>query len=143
MVLSRNGNVPYRYCPASFCAFKDTADGYIIEMSDFDRCRIEVEDTAFVVRSVEWRNREDQKENIRILLSDGSEEELSLESLFISEENILYCFVKSDTFKARFARKSYYQIARYIQYDDQVHKYYLQVNGNRFFIEEHTRLRND
>jgi hypothetical protein len=116
---------------------KATPEGYFIEMSEYDRCRIDVEDTAFVVRVVEWRcGGVGDSEKILIRLSDGSEEELSVASLFISRENVLYCSIKDNAFKARFSRKSYYQIARYVQYDDLVNKFYLLVNGNRFFIEE-------
>lgn len=116
---------------------KSFEDGYYIEMSDADRCKIDVEDTAFVVRSAE-RVKVDNKEeeNIQINLSDGSVEVLRLDSLSISGENVLYCSVKGNEFKARFSRKSYYQIIKDVEYDEEYRKFYLKMNGNRFFIEE-------
>lgn len=117
---------------------KKTADGdYYIELSEYDRCKIDVEDTAFVVKSAERvQSDSGQKETIRIHLSDGSEEELRLDSLSISGENVLYCRIKKNAFKARFSRKSYYQIINDVEYDDQFGKYFLKINGERFFIEE-------
>lgn len=117
---------------------KKAADGaYYIEMSEYDRCIIDVEDTAFVVKSAE-RIRSDNRheESIYIYLSDGSSEELKPDTLSISDENVLYCRIKSNEFKARFSRKSYYQIINDVEYDDQCGKYYLKINGKRFFIEE-------
>jgi len=118
---------------------KDEKQDYYIEMSDYDRCRIDVEDTAFVVTSVEklnWDEGAGKGEIIRIRLSDGSEEVLCLDSLSISTENVLYCDVKGNTFKARFSRKSYYQIIKDVEYDEKLETYYLKMNGHRYFIKE-------
>ena len=116
---------------------KDSEGGYYIEMSDDDRCKIDVEDTAFVVRSAERvRSQKKEEETIKIYLSDGSMEVLCLDSLSISNENVLYCRIKGNEFKARFARKSYYQIIKDVEYDEEFRKYFLRMNGNRFFIEE-------
>lgn len=117
---------------------KKKAEGdYYIEISEYDRCKIDVEDTAFVVKSAERVHLDNgKKDAIRIHLSDGSSEELRLDSLSISGENVLYCRIKENEFKARFSRKSYYQIINDVEYDDQLGKYFLKINGDRFFIEE-------
>jgi len=114
---------------------KDENQNYYIELSDYDRCRIDVEDTAFVVTSAEKLS-SGEGEAVRIQLSDGSEEGLCLDSLSISTENVLYCAVKGNAFKARFSRKSYYQIINDVEYDEKSGKYYLKMNGHRYFIEE-------
>ena len=119
---------------------KGAEGGYYIEMSEYDRCKIDVEDTAFVVKSAERippdPEKHKKKEAIQIHLSDGSSEELQPDSLSISSENVLYCRIKSKEFKARFSRKSYYQIVNDVEYDEQCGKYFLKINGKRFFIEE-------
>jgi uncharacterized protein len=116
---------------------KGSAGGYYIEMSDEDRCRIDVEDTVFVVKSSERiRSDKKQEEAIQIHLSDGSSETLNLDSLSISGENVLYCRVKENEFKARFSRKSYYQVMKDVDYDENDKKFFLKMNGHRFFIEE-------
>jgi len=116
---------------------KDIDGDYYIELSDYDRCKIDVEDTAFIVRSAE-RVQSDNKqtEMIKIHLSDGSSEELCLDSLSISGENVLYCQVKGREYKARFSRKSYYQIISDVEYDEKHTKFFLKLNGHRYFIEE-------
>jgi len=118
---------------------KDDKQHYYIELSDYDRCKIEVEDTAFVVTSAEKVSSDDEKgkgEIVLIQLSDGSTEALRLDSLSISAENVLYCEVKGSEFRARFSRKSYYQIINDVEYDEKSGKYYLKMNGHRYFIEE-------
>ncbi|NLN60966.1 MAG: DUF1285 domain-containing protein [Deltaproteobacteria bacterium] len=115
---------------------KTPGGSYYLEVSEHDRCEIDVEDTAFVVKSVE-RVRADtsQEEVIHLSLSDGSSEVLEPDTLTISEENVLYCRIKKNSFRARFSRKSYYQMISDVQYDDQVEKYFLNINGKRCFIE--------
>jgi uncharacterized protein len=117
---------------------KDTDGDYYIELSDYDRCKIDVEDTAFIVRSAErvQSDNKQQSETIQIHLSDESSEELCLDSLSISGENVLYCQVKGNEFKARFSRKSYYQIINDVEYDEINTKFFLKLNGHRYFIEE-------
>jgi len=116
---------------------KDTGGDYYIEISDYDRCKIDVEDTAFIVKSAERvQSDKRQAETIQIHLSDGSSEELSLDSLSISGENVLYCRVKGNEFKARFSRKSYYQIINDVEYDEKHTKFFLKLNGHQYFIEE-------
>jgi len=121
---------------------KDEKQGYYIEVSDLDRCRIDVEDTAFVVTAAEKMSSGEgagEGEVILIHLSDGSEETLCLDSLSISEDNVLYCRVKGNGFKARFSRKSYYQVVHDVEYDEKSGKYYLKVNGHRYFIKENEK----
>ncbi len=113
---------------------------YYIELSRSDRCRIEVEDTAFVVRSVEKKmTGNNAMDSILIQLSDGSREELCLESLSVSAENVLYCRVKANRFVARFSRKSHYQLLDDLEYDEKLEQYFLKLNGHRFYISENMR----
>lgn len=83
---------------------------YILEWAG-DRCYLEVEDTAFVVRRVDFEGR------FLLTLSDDSRETLMPETLFVGEDNVLYCRVK-DGFPARFTRPAYYQLAGSIEERD-------------------------
>lgn len=82
---------------------------YYLEM-DGKRCQLEVEDTFFVVQSVEMGD-----EAIKLHLSGGTNEELDPESLWVGTGDVLYCRVKKSVFPARFLRKAYYQIAEKIE----------------------------
>ena len=96
-----------------------------------DSCDIEVEDTAFVIKSVDVRDGE-----IVLSLSDDSEEKLDPASLFIGKDNVLYCRVKRGTFPARFNRASYYQLAAYLAHDEKA-GYYLTLGEKRFYLSFH------
>ncbi len=101
------------------------ADGrYILEL-DGQRCLLEVEDTAYVVRQV-------RKEGKFLLqLSDDSVEELAPETLLVGEGNVLYCTIKG-AFPARFTRPAYYQLADYVEEEEGA--YVLESAGKRYEI---------
>lgn len=101
------------------------ADGrYILEWAG-DRCYLEVEDTAFVVRRVDFEGR------FFLTLSDDSREVLAPESLFVGEGNVLYCRVK-ESFPARFTRSAYYQLAGSVEEKDGA--FVLPVDGRDYEI---------
>jgi hypothetical protein len=58
-------------------------------------------------------------------LSDETEERLSVESLTVSGENVMYCMVKGAAERARFLRPAYYQICRRLQCDDKGERYWI------------------
>jgi len=102
---------------------------YVIDL-DGQRCRLEVEDTVFVVKRVESGKDNDKGiDGFLLLLSDGTREPLSDHTLEIGEGNMLYCRVKQDKFKARFSRPAYYQIASHVEEDEGC--FYLPLNGRR------------
>jgi len=98
-----------------------------------ERCYVDVEDTAFVVRSVH-HEQEPGGQNARILLelSDDTREELMPGTLSVGQQNVLYCKVKNLAFPARFSRAAYYQLAESIV-EENGH-YYLPVRGKKFRI---------
>jgi len=85
---------------------------YIIELEG-QKCLLEVEDTPLVVRRAAAEA--GAGERFRLSLSDGTEEHLDPELLWISEENVIYTRVRGGTIPARFLRPAYYQIAEKIE----------------------------
>jgi len=97
------------------------------------RCYLEVEDTAFVVRRVVYEeDRESGYGRYILNLSDDSIEDLSPETLFVGADNVLYCRVKKSVFPARFNRAAYYQLAMCIE--ESRGAYFLPLNGKRYEI---------
>lgn len=109
--------------------------GYFIQIGR-QHCRIEVEDTVYVVRAVYWTGIGNKfEENVRLLLSDDSIETLDPETLRIGQENILYCRVKASRFDARFSTSSYYHFAENIIYDPLNNGYFIELQGRRHSIK--------
>ncbi len=98
-----------------------------------ERCYVDVEDTAFIVRRALF-NGPDQTGSSRFVLylSDDSQEELLPETLYVGKANILYCKVKDRVFPARFSRSAYYQLAEYIEEEEDM--FFLPLNGKKYFI---------
>jgi uncharacterized protein len=114
----------------------DECGNYLIELGP-ERCYIEVEDTAFVVDAVYKTTRPGSNtEQIEVLLNDECGEILEMNSLQTGVDNVLYCRVKKGNFSARFSRKAYYQLAEFIEASDDSEKYYISLNGERYFIKE-------
>jgi len=100
-----------------------------------ERCYLDVEDTVFVVEAVyKTKNPYDCQEQIEILLNDGRCEKLEMNSLYIGRENVLYCQVKEGKFTARFSRKSYYQLAEFIEQSENDAEFFIKINGEKYFI---------
>jgi hypothetical protein len=110
----------------------DSEGRYVINWNG-ERCWVDVEDTAFVVRRAVYQDGE-RTGNARFVLnlSDDTEEELMPDTLCVGQDNVLYCRVKNRLFPARFNRASYYQLAEYIEEENA--SYYLTLNGNKYNI---------
>ena len=110
----------------------DSTGRYVINWKG-ERCYVEVEDTAFVVRRALYQEG-DQDQNSRIILylSDDTKEELTPETIYTGNNNVLYCRVKECAFPARFNRASYYQLAQYIE--EEGGAYYLSLNGDKYKV---------
>jgi uncharacterized protein len=108
----------------------DSEGRYVLEWAG-ERCVLEVEDTAYVVRRV----RDDGDGKILLHLSDDSVGELDPGTLFVGEGNVLYCRVKG-SFPARFTRPAYYQIAE--QIEEKGGGYFLDVAGKSHEIRFRT-----
>jgi len=113
----------------------DECGKYLIEMGT-ERCYLEVEDTPFVVASVyKTKHPCSGLEQIEVLLNDDSCEVLEMNSLYTGRDNVLYCSVKEGRFTARFSRKSYYQIAGFIEQSENSADYFINLNGEKYFIK--------
>ena len=111
----------------------DSQDRHVINWKG-ERCYVEVEDTAFVVRrAVYQEGTRAQNACITLYLSDDTREELQPDTLSVGKDNVLYCRVKKRTFPARFDRAAYYQLAEYIEEENE--SYYLSLNENRYRIQ--------
>ena len=118
----------------------DDSGRYVIELSGEpgERCYVDADDTAFVVRAVWRKASRDRGENIVVTLSDGTEEILNPLTLRIGRENVMYCTVKDGRFPARFSKAGYYQLAELIDYDVDRDAYYLTLNDQRYDIQNPT-----
>lgn len=113
----------------------DDRGKYLIELGK-ERCYLDVEDTAFVVEAVyKTKNPCDGREQIEILLTDERCEILEMNSLCTGEENVLYCRVKDGRFTARFSRKSYYQLAEFIEQSENGAEFFIKLNGEKYLIK--------
>jgi len=112
----------------------DECGKYLIEMGE-ERCYLDVEDTAFVVSSVfKAHHKEEGCDCLFVNLTDDSIEKLDLNTLQIGCNNVPYCQVKNGKFKARFSRKSYYQLAEHIEQSKDGRSYFIRLNGKNFYI---------
>ena len=107
---------------------------YLIELGE-ERCYLDVEDTAFVVSSVfKAHHKKEGCDCLFVNLTDDSIEKLDLNTLQIGCNNVPYCQVKNGKFKARFSRKSYYQLAEHIEQSKDGRNYFIRLNGKNFYI---------
>jgi len=90
-------------------------------------CRVTVEDAPFVVQRVS----EQDEGMLALELNDGTIEPFSPEKFWIGDENVPYAEVKQGAFHARFTRPAYYQIARYISWDDSEDRFYFSFGNSR------------
>ena len=113
----------------------DERGKYLIELGP-ERCYLDVEDTAFVILTVyKTKNSCNGKDQMEILLNDDSCEILEMNSIYTGRDNILYCRVKEGRFNARFSRKSYYQIAEFIEQSENGADYFINLNSKKYFIK--------
>ncbi|PKN77530.1 MAG: hypothetical protein CVU52_00190 [Deltaproteobacteria bacterium HGW-Deltaproteobacteria-10] len=113
----------------------DSSGNYLIELGE-EICYLDVEDTAFVVTAVSKTLQEDNaNDQIDLQLTDDSLEKLDLSTLYVGNENVLYCSVKDRRFKARFSRNSYYQLAQFIEQDEKENSFFIRLNGEKKYIK--------
>ena len=114
----------------------DGYGGYVIKFQD-QVCRLDVEDTPFVVLRTDFfpACREGEQDRVILHLIDETQEPLDPSTLSVGDDHVLYCRIRKGAFRARFSRPSYYQLARHIQQDSESGRYFIPVNGKRYFIE--------
>ena len=116
---------------------RDEASGLYIVQLGKQRCYLEVEDTPLVITSIlHTEEREgDSPEQLLLAIKHLETPKLLIpESLWIGEQNVLYCEVMEDGIPARFLRPAYYQLAEYIHEDEEQNRFYLSLGAKRFYI---------
>jgi len=109
----------------------DSKGGYQIRLEK-ETYPVIVEDTPFVVRVIE--KIEAPREYIKIKLNDDTEEILDIDTLWIGKNNIPYCWVKNKRFPARFTRKAYYELAKYI--NERQGRYFVFLGNKRYYLKD-------
>jgi uncharacterized protein len=99
---------------------------YFLQVGD-ERASITVEDTPYVVKSVEG----DAPSGFQLVLNDEEREPLDGGSLEVGSDNVLYCRVKNGAFKARFLRTAYYHLSDCLEADDSG-EFVFNVAGKRY-----------
>ena len=87
------------------------AQGYFIQTRV--RIPVEVADAPFVVIRFERSD-----DGFRVVLNDGTQEQVEPATLRIGLGDIPYCAVKGGTFEARFSRAAAYQLLGMAEYDE-------------------------
>jgi hypothetical protein len=116
---------------------RDEASGLYIVQLGKQRCYLEVEDTPLAITGVlHTEEREGDKPGQLLLAIKHLEtlEPLVPESLWVGEQNVLYCKVMEGGIPARFLRPAYYQLAEFILEDKEQNRFYLSLGGKRFYI---------
>ncbi|HEY6395617.1 MAG TPA: DUF1285 domain-containing protein, partial [Candidatus Binataceae bacterium] len=86
---------------------------YFLKVAE-ERASVTVEDTPYVVRSIEG----DASSGFQIVLNDETREPLDPPGLEIGAQNVLYARVKNGEFRARFLRPAYYHLSDLFEGDD-------------------------
>lgn len=95
-----------------------------------EECRVSAEDVPYVVQR--W---EPKRGEIELIFPGDYRERLDPTTLFVGKKNVLYCRVRGGKFIARFRRQPYLDLAKQIAFDAKEKKYYLALQGKRYWIE--------
>ncbi|HXG14990.1 MAG TPA: hypothetical protein VNK50_02025 [Calidithermus sp.] len=104
------------------------AGGYYIQTRV--RIPVQVEDTPWVVVRVV-----PQGERLRVVLNDGSEEEIDPGTVRLGPGDVPYCPVKGGAFEARFSRAAAFQLLGLADYDERTGRGTLRLGGRRVTLE--------
>jgi hypothetical protein len=114
---------------------KNSQGRYLIAIGN-EWSYVKVEDAPFLVKSLDYHSTtETEGAYFTILLNDGSTETLDLKTLRVGKNNVLYCRVKKGEYRARFCRPSYYELARYIEFDSSSEGYFIILNGKKYYLK--------
>lgn len=119
------------------CLRVDDQGRYIIKFKD-QVCRLDVEDTPFVVLRTDFLRGSGDGGTERFILHlvDDTKEELAPETLWIGPDHVLYCKIKGNKFRARFSRPSYYQLADHIQEEPETKRYFVRLNNRKYYLTQ-------
>ena len=114
-------------------SIRQNPDGsYFLQVGD-ERASITVEDTPFVVRTLE----DDELGGFIVVLNDDTREELDAGTLEVGADHVLYARVKSGAYRARFLRNAYYHLADRLETDD-AGRFFVRIRGVRHPISHAT-----
>lgn len=82
---------------------------YVLRLGE-QACQLEVADTFHVVARVV-----EQDGGLLLTLNDGTKEMLDPETLWVGDNDVIYCQVKGGAFPARLLRAAYYQLAALVE----------------------------
>lgn len=107
-------------------SIQQNPDGsYFLKVGD-ERASISVEDTPYVVRTLE----DDGLDGFLMVLNDEEREPLDAATLEVGGDNALYARVKGGAFRARFLRNAYYHLADRLE-SDGAGRFFLKIHGVR------------
>jgi len=101
------------------------AGGYFIQTRV--RIPVEVDDVPWIVERVEPRG-----EALRVVLNDGTEEDVDPAAVRMGPGGAPYCAVKGGAFDARLSRAAAYQLLRLADYDERTGQGTLRVGGRAY-----------
>ncbi len=103
------------------------ADGsYYLKVGD-ERAAITVEDTPYVVRTLE----DDELGGFLLVLNDDTREALDPATLEVGADNVLYARVKGGEPRARFLRNAYYHLSPGFEADERG-GFAISIRGRRY-----------
>ena len=102
---------------------RKNSDGQYEIAIGWDKVTVVIDDAPYVVTRVTG----DPTRGFTLRLNDESEELLDPTTLFIGQENVLYCRVKEGEHTARFLRPAYYQLTEYVQGDEEAETFLLRA----------------
>jgi len=106
---------------------KRNPDGsYYLQVAE-ERASITVEDTPYVVKSLE----DDELGGLVMVLNDDTREPLDPAALEVGADNVLYARVKGGDIRARFLRSAYYHLSDRFESDDSG-RFYVNLKGHRY-----------
>ncbi len=108
---------------------KTSAGTYEIAIG-WDRVAVEIEDAPYVVTRVTG----DPERGFTLRLNDESEEALDPPTLYVGQDQVLYCLVKGREHTARFSRPAYYQLTAHVQEDTATGSFLLRLGEAMYVI---------
>jgi hypothetical protein len=111
-------------------------DGRFVAICDGEYCYLSVEDAPYVVTDVvAVAGDKGAIERFDLIFGGGSyRERLDPSTLMVGEGNVLYCRVRRGRFVARFSRRAYYELAKYVEFDNEPKRFFLRVGDGKYFI---------
>ena len=108
---------------------------YFIEWKQ-SRCALKAADAPLVIARVDRVKSEGYGEEIllRFRHLSSTVESLDPATLYVGQDNVLYCLVRGEKLPARFSRPAYYEFAQWIEENSQTGEFYVELGGRKYPI---------